>query len=175
MPKISLGSRIQKNTETGQFQYSETGLHALVGHSQEAFCPSQYCRLPKLSQMVAAQSVSEAQLRSRWRPHHGSAFAVLSDMAEGPAPGALEAHEALAADVDGLVVAYITVPTAEVGRRLARHLVTRRLAACVNIVPGVTSVYEWQGRLEEDAELLLVVPPCAPSWHWVLIGGADRQ
>lgn len=39
---------------------------------------------------------------------------------------------------------------------LAKRLVASRLAACVNIVPGLTSVYEWKGKVESDAELLLL-------------------
>lgn len=54
-------------------------------------------------------------------------------------------------------VVLTSVPDAEVGARLARTLIEERLAACVNLVPGVQSFYRWQGRLEESAELLLVV------------------
>lgn len=39
---------------------------------------------------------------------------------------------------------------------LAKRLVTSRLAACVNILPGLTSVYEWKGKVESDSELLLL-------------------
>ena len=42
-------------------------------------------------------------------------------------------------------------------RRIATALVRERLAACVNVVPGVTSVYRWKGKLEEAAEVLLVI------------------
>ncbi len=42
-------------------------------------------------------------------------------------------------------------------RALARELVDLRLAACVNIVAGVTSVFRWKGTVEEDPELLLVI------------------
>lgn len=51
----------------------------------------------------------------------------------------------------------------EVAKRLARGLVERQLAACVNIMPGITSIYSWEGKLEEESELLLMV--CAiVSW-----------
>jgi periplasmic divalent cation tolerance protein len=56
-----------------------------------------------------------------------------------------------------LCVILITVPTAEVGERLARALVEERLAACVNRVPGLTSIYRWQGKVERDPEELLIV------------------
>ncbi len=39
---------------------------------------------------------------------------------------------------------------------LAKRLVSSRLAACVNILPGLTSVYEWKGEVERDSELLLL-------------------
>lgn len=42
-------------------------------------------------------------------------------------------------------------------RPLARELVEQRLAACVNIVSGVTSIYRWQGGVEEEGEQLLVI------------------
>jgi len=45
----------------------------------------------------------------------------------------------------------------EQAARLARHLVELRLAACVNIVPGVRSFYRWKGALEDAVEWLLVI------------------
>ena len=42
-------------------------------------------------------------------------------------------------------------------RRIARALVRERLAACVNVVPGVASIYAWKGKVEEAREALLIV------------------
>ncbi|XP_077645124.1 protein CutA [Lonchura striata] len=53
--------------------------------------------------------------------------------------------------------AFVTCPNVSVATELARALVQQRLAACVNIIPGVTSVYTWQGKLEEDSEVLLMI------------------
>lgn len=50
----------------------------------------------------------------------------------------------------------ITVPSREVGQEIANVLVDGKLAACVNIVPGVSSVFAWQGNIEQDDELLLI-------------------
>ena len=54
-------------------------------------------------------------------------------------------------------VAFITAPDLETATRVARALVEERLVACVNLVPGIRSIYRWKGAVEEDAEVLLVV------------------
>ena len=59
--------------------------------------------------------------------------------------------------MSGRVVALSTVATAEDAERIARSLVERRVAACVNVVPGVVSVYRWKGEVCRDEERLLVV------------------
>lgn len=56
-----------------------------------------------------------------------------------------------------LVIAYITAGSKEEALRLARALVAERLAACANILDGVTSVYHWQGAVEEASEAVLIV------------------
>ncbi|KAK7505567.1 hypothetical protein BaRGS_00003312, partial [Batillaria attramentaria] len=54
-------------------------------------------------------------------------------------------------------MAFVTVPNMEVAKKLSHGLVTEKLAACVNIIPGITSVYEWENKIEEDGELLLMI------------------
>ncbi|MFN3484494.1 MAG: divalent-cation tolerance protein CutA [Planctomycetota bacterium] len=54
-------------------------------------------------------------------------------------------------------VTLVTCRDAAEARRIARALVRERLAACVNVVPQVTSVYAWKGRVEEGREALLVI------------------
>jgi periplasmic divalent cation tolerance protein len=51
----------------------------------------------------------------------------------------------------------MTAPSAEVATNIARALVDEGLAACVNIVPGVRSIYRWQGETCDDAEVLCVI------------------
>ncbi len=58
--------------------------------------------------------------------------------------------------MDELCVVLTTAPDDETAKRLARALVRERLAACVNVVPGLTSVYVWRDAEEEEAEVLLV-------------------
>lgn len=53
-------------------------------------------------------------------------------------------------------VCLMTCADEDSARSLARQLLERRLVACVNLIPGVTSMYWWEGRIQEDAEVLLV-------------------
>ncbi|KAJ8551147.1 hypothetical protein K7X08_000517 [Anisodus acutangulus] len=55
------------------------------------------------------------------------------------------------------IVVYVTVPNKESGKKLAGSIVKKKLAACVNRVPGVESVYEWQGEVQTDSEELLII------------------
>jgi periplasmic divalent cation tolerance protein len=50
-----------------------------------------------------------------------------------------------------------TAGSEDEARKLARHLVEQRLAACVNIVPQIESIYRWQGKVEHAREWLLLI------------------
>lgn len=54
------------------------------------------------------------------------------------------------------IMVLTNVPDADVGQAMARALVEQRVAACVNILPGVQSVYRWQGQVEEAVEVTLL-------------------
>lgn len=56
-----------------------------------------------------------------------------------------------------VLIAMTNVPDAATARTIARALVDTHLAACVNILPGVQSIYRWQGAVEEATELTLLV------------------
>lgn len=58
---------------------------------------------------------------------------------------------------DDFVVVLVTVPDPASGERIATALVEERLAACVNRIPGVTSLFRWQGQVESAGEELLLV------------------
>lgn len=58
---------------------------------------------------------------------------------------------------DRYCVILCTCPDRTSAELIANTLVTNKLAACVNIVPGITSIYQWQGNLEKSQELLLIV------------------
>lgn len=59
------------------------------------------------------------------------------------------------------IVALSTCGSFEEARAIAEALVGAQLAACVNIVPGVTSIYRWKGVVEQASELLLVIKSTA--------------
>ena len=60
-------------------------------------------------------------------------------------------------DGDGLVLALSTAPDAEQARRIGTTLVEERLIACANLVPGVTSIYRWNGGVQVDGEVLIIM------------------
>jgi periplasmic divalent cation tolerance protein len=55
------------------------------------------------------------------------------------------------------IVIFITAPNEEEGARIARTLVEQRLAACVNIIRPIRSIYRWQEKIEDGTEVLLIV------------------
>ena len=55
------------------------------------------------------------------------------------------------------IVVMTTVGTEEQAYLIAREIVARRQGACVNIVPGLRSIYRWKGKICKDGELLLIV------------------
>ncbi|MBW2242781.1 MAG: divalent-cation tolerance protein CutA [Deltaproteobacteria bacterium] len=58
---------------------------------------------------------------------------------------------------DDVQLVLVTAPNGEVAAQLGRTLVEERLAACVNVVPGLRSIYRWEGEIQDDAEVLLMV------------------
>jgi periplasmic divalent cation tolerance protein len=59
-------------------------------------------------------------------------------------------------------IVLITIPDDDaVLEQVARPLVEERLAACVNVLPGVRSFYRWEGEVQDDAERLLIVKTTA--------------
>jgi periplasmic divalent cation tolerance protein len=55
------------------------------------------------------------------------------------------------------VVVLITAPNEDDAVKMANDLVASRLAACVNIIRNIRSIYRWQGKIEDEAEVLMVV------------------
>lgn len=62
----------------------------------------------------------------------------------------------MAEAMTGVMLVLVTVPNAETAEKLGEALVGERLAACVNVVSGVRSIYRWKGAVERDDELLCI-------------------
>lgn len=68
-------------------------------------------------------------------------------------------------NVPKCIVVLVTCPSLAVARGISRQLVQRRLAACVNVVPGVESVFRWQGKVQRAREVLLVAKTTAAAFR----------
>jgi len=55
------------------------------------------------------------------------------------------------------VLVYCTCPDTDTAQHIARALVDRQQAACVNIIPGLRSIYRWKGKIHDDSECLLLI------------------
>jgi periplasmic divalent cation tolerance protein len=55
------------------------------------------------------------------------------------------------------VIIYCTCPDIETAANISRLLISQHMAACVNQVQGITSIYEWEGKIEENKEVLLLI------------------
>lgn len=52
---------------------------------------------------------------------------------------------------------FCTVPDAATAKKISQTLVEEKLAACCNIVPGLTSIYSWENKIQDETELLLII------------------
>lgn len=55
------------------------------------------------------------------------------------------------------IVILSTAGSEEEASKIAEHLVNNRLAACVNIIPSITSIYRWKGEMNRDHEILMII------------------
>lgn len=70
----------------------------------------------------------------------------------------------MTAAADRPIAVFITAPDKEEASRLADLLIEQNLAACVQILPGMESVYRWQGKIERQAEVLLIAKTLAAKF-----------
>ena len=70
----------------------------------------------------------------------------------------------MSAAPDQPIAVFITAPDKEEASRLAHMLVDRKLAACVQILPEMESVYRWQGNIERQTEVLLIAKTLATKF-----------
>jgi len=60
---------------------------------------------------------------------------------------------------------FVTAPSIEMARHVAEQILERKLAACVNLVPGLESHYWWEGKLEKAAEVQLIIKSSAEHFE----------
>ncbi len=65
----------------------------------------------------------------------------------------------------GEIIVLVTSPQQDLSEAIARHLVEEGLAACVNVVPGITSIYKWQDEVQKETEQLLVIKSHERLWE----------
>jgi len=56
-----------------------------------------------------------------------------------------------------IVMIYTTFPTKSEAKKIGRELVARKLAACVNIFPRMTAIFEWEGEIQEGRETAMII------------------
>jgi len=71
-----------------------------------------------------------------------------------------------------ILVVFCTCPDEMTAKKLAGGLVERQLAACVNVLPGIRSIYRWQGEVQDDGEALMVIKTSREAYpdleNWLL-------
>lgn len=102
-------------------------------------------------------------IQGKWRHPHAGALVLLllgviivsfltspSQHARSSGRFSMAAATTEASGGEDAIAVFVTAPSTEVARRIASVLVEKRLAACVNIVPGIESIYEWQGKVSDS-------------------------
>lgn len=60
------------------------------------------------------------------------------------------------------VLGYVTAASLKEAKKIGKALVTEKLAACVNIIKGMESIYQWEGKIESGHEIVLILKSRAP-------------
>ena len=72
-------------------------------------------------------------------------------------------------------VVLTTAPTVEVARDLGSAVVGERLAACANVLPGVTSIYRWEGEVKREGEALVILKTTAGAVERLRAASAEAK
>lgn len=76
---------------------------------------------------------------------------------------------------DKPVLIYATFPDMESAEAAGRHLVERAFCACVNILPGMVSIYRWEGAIEQSEECVLIIKTRASQAEAAIAEGRMRH
>lgn len=64
-----------------------------------------------------------------------------------------------------IIIVFVTVPGLREGTRISRAILTSRLAACVNVIPAIQSIYKWDGKIVQEKEAMLVLKTTRPQYQ----------
>lgn len=67
----------------------------------------------------------------------------------------------------GEIIIYVTVSREDEASKIAKALIESRLAACVNIISNIRSIYRWEGNVEDDNESLMIIKTKDSKFHEV--------
>ncbi|MBN1408334.1 MAG: divalent-cation tolerance protein CutA [Calditrichaceae bacterium] len=59
--------------------------------------------------------------------------------------------------MDSYIIVFCTTPSYEISHKIAAECIHKKIAACCNIIPGIKSIYRWEGNVEESEEQLLMI------------------
>ena len=66
--------------------------------------------------------------------------------------------------VAGMLIVLCTFPDVETARRISTEIISENLAACVNLIPAVESIYRWEGKIEQASEVLAIFKVAAKGF-----------
>lgn len=76
---------------------------------------------------------------------------------------------------DAIVFIYTTAPSMDVARSIAGDLVTAGLIACANLLPGMEAVYEWEGAVQQETEVAMLLKTRAARMDAAMVRLAERH
>ena len=149
-PQVSVQQHVAEYALAGSLDGLRTGLGQSVGGQVNVFATTMLQSLAQMTSLAFASIMCSWRNRQKRRKAQGAMQPEdSSPAASGSASG--EARKA------GPCACFVTVPNAEVASRLAQAIVSDGAAACVNQIPGVMSTYSWEGKVQTEQEVLLVV------------------
>ncbi|MDX2258758.1 MAG: divalent-cation tolerance protein CutA [Hyphomicrobiaceae bacterium] len=76
---------------------------------------------------------------------------------------------------DKPILIYVTCPDVAVAGAIAESAVAMGLAACANVLPGMTTIYRWQGKIERASEVVLILKSMSRHWPALCAAVAARH
>lgn len=67
------------------------------------------------------------------------------------------------------ILVLVTVGSEDEATKISKILVENRLAACVNIIPGMRSIFQWEGRIDEEREFLLLIKTIQEAFDQLVV------